>query len=306
LVVIAIIAVLIGLLLPAVQKVRAAALRIKCANNLKQIGLALHNYHDTKGQLPPAYAFIAPPAPPSPPGPLRAIDLPTGPIYVEPNWPGWGWATYLLGYLEQEALYQQIDFKQFADGPQVMNVRTTPLAAYTCPADLHVGRFTVLLGINKPVVDASTNSYAACFGSIGQMSSQPDQGDGIFYRNSKTRWDDVSDGLSNTIAVGERAAWFVQAPWIGVIPSGTVRTTPDAPVYRSSVFPASSMVMARIAKHQLNDPYSEPSDFFSPHTNVVQFVFADGSVHALRSDTDLTVLHALATRAGNETTPPVD
>src|SRR3982074_2962133 len=90
LVVIAIIATLIGLLLPAVQKVREAANRIRCANNLKQMGLACHNYHDANNILPPDYEATA--------------------VYPDTT-PGWGWAAYLLPYLEQNNLHRQIDFK---------------------------------------------------------------------------------------------------------------------------------------------------------------------------------------------------
>jgi prepilin-type N-terminal cleavage/methylation domain-containing protein len=304
-VVIAITAVLIGLLLPAVQTVRATAVRIKCANNLKQIGLALHGYHDTLGRMPPAYSYVPIPGEP-PPSVFRAIDIPPGDTYVEQNWPGWGWAAYLLDYLEQSPVARQIDFEQRADGPSALLLRVVPMPVYTCPADRPTGPFAVLGTNNKPVVQAATNSYAACYGALGVMSTQPDQGTGVFYRNSRTRLGDILDGTSNTVAVGERCAMFVQTPWVGVIPAGTVRTTPGAPVYRSSIYPASSMTMARFGNKPLNDPNSEPADFFSPHLNVVQFVFADGSVHALRTTTAQAVLWALATRSGGETVPPVD
>ena len=86
--------------------------------------------------------------------------------------------------------------------------------------------FTVLNQCGTPVVDAATNSYAACYGAGGDLTGQPGDGNGLFARNSAYRFLDVSDGLSNTIAVGERAALFVQTPWAGALSFATARTTP--------------------------------------------------------------------------------
>jgi prepilin-type N-terminal cleavage/methylation domain-containing protein/prepilin-type processing-associated H-X9-DG protein len=297
LVVIAIIAMLLGLLLPAVQKVREAANRTSCQNNLKQMGIALHAYHDTTAGLPSGYTFK--PLPVKPPYIGNIFDRPGGGVFGEWNSPGWGWAALLLPYIEQDSLARKIDPTLAVESPSFVTIRTTPLSIYLCRSDRETGVFTVRTLPGSPIADAATNSYAACYGAEGLVGAQPDAGNGVFFRNSHVRFADITDGLSNTLAVGERAALFTQTPWAGVITMGTARTTVDAPVSRSMIEPAPTLVMAHVHR-PLNDPLSEPYDFFSPHPGVVQFAFADGSVHALSMNTALAVVQALATRNGQE------
>jgi hypothetical protein len=187
------------------------------------------------------------------------------------------------------------------EGPTNRAPRTVPLRVYTCPSDYHTGVFTVqTYSSGKDLADAATNSYAACYG-LGQfLQFQPEEGNGIFYRNSRTQVAHILDGTSNTLAIGERAALFTQTPWAGVMSDGSARVTPNAPVYWSHTFPTPAMVLARVGFRPLNDAWSEPYDFFSPHQAVVQFVFADGSVRALQVGLDPQILGALATRAGEE------
>jgi prepilin-type processing-associated H-X9-DG protein len=158
----------------------------------------------------------------------------------------------------------------------------------------------VLTFDRQDLAQAATNSYAANFGSNRQITNKPDQGNGVFYRNSRVRLTDVSDGTSTTLALGERAALFTQTPWAGALTGGTCRTTPGAPVLRSHLEPSMVSTMAQAGGHTLLSVYSEPYDFFSPHPNLVQFVFADGSVHPLNPAMDQNVFLALASIAGGE------
>jgi hypothetical protein len=180
------------------------------------------------------------------------------------------------------------------------------MPVYECPTDAYAGLFVVNDELNAPVGDAWTNSYAACFGSFGLINVDPDNGSGLFQRNSHRRMRDCIDGTTNTLAIGERGAILTKTPWAGVMTGGTCRTRPGAPVYTAATEKAPAMVLARIGNRYINDPYSEPYDFFSPHHRVAYFVFADGSVHGISSDVDLAVLHALATRDGNEPTDNYD
>src|SRR5439155_24611557 len=134
--------------------------------------------------------------------------------------------------------------------------------------------------LNAPVAQVATNSYVASFGTGGPINIDPS--DGLFFRNSMVRSIEVTDGLSNTLALGERACLMAQSPWAGLVNTGTCRTTPNAPVYVSIIEPSPTLVLARVnGRRTLNDPNSEPYDYFSPHANVAMFAFADATVRRL-------------------------
>src|SRR5947209_6699415 len=145
LVVIAIIGTLVGLLLPAVQKVREAANRLKCQNNLKQIGLACHSYHDANQGFPPGY--------------LATASYTDG---ATDTTPGWGWGTFLLPYLEQDNLYRQIDRAQPVQNSPAIQ---TTVKAYLCPSDAPPPSAFPLTGpTGTSIVSAAPSSYAASCG----------------------------------------------------------------------------------------------------------------------------------------------
>lgn len=307
LVVIAVISILVSLLIPAVQAAREAARRTQCRNNLKQFGLGLQLYHDAHKLFPPGYLYDGPALPP-PPGIPRSAWLLDSPFwgYVMPNDPGWSWLALCLPYLEQNALYRQINFAYRVDLPQNDAIRTHRIALAVCPSDSESGVFTVFNNVGLPVSRAHSTSYAASYGCKGMINTNPDHGNGMFFRNRKIRLSDIVDGTSNTFALGERPALFTQVPWAGVITSGAARTTPGAPVYTSAVHQSPVMVLARVNNASLNSPYSEPYDFFSPHNGIVYFLFADGSVRPLSSTMDLPSLHALATIAGGDVVSQIE
>jgi prepilin-type N-terminal cleavage/methylation domain-containing protein/prepilin-type processing-associated H-X9-DG protein len=288
LVVIAIIAVLIGLLLPAVQKVREAASRVSCQNNLHQIGLALHLYHDGQGSFPPGYRC-----------------QPVNPNDPDQTAPGWGWAALLLPYLEQGNLAQQINLNLPVEDPNNLAARTTVVKVYVCPSDRSTGLFTIYDKNGAPLAQAATNSYAACHGTGDDLDEELDDFNGMFSRNSRVRFADVTDGTGTTIAVGEHGSFFTQTPWAGPVGFGTTRVTPGAPTTNpTAVEDAPTQTLVHVAVHPLNDPSSDPEDFFAPHTGAGMFLFVDGSVRPVRTGVSIAVLQALATRDGGEVVNP--
>lgn len=288
LVVIAIIAVLIGMLLPAVQKVREAANRASCQNNLHQIGLALHSYHDAQGSFPSGYR----------------CQPQANPDYTSP---GWGWAALLLPYVEQGNLAHQITFNLPVEDPSNLAARTMIVKLYVCPSDRSTGVFTITDKNNTSLAQAATNSYAACHGIGVDLDEELDDFNGMFSRNSKVRFADVTDGTSNTIAIGERGSFFTQTPWAGAVSFGTTRITPGAPTNNpTAIEDAPTQTLVHVAVHTLNDLNADPEDFFTPHTGNAMFLFADGSVRPVRRGISLSVLQAIATRNGGEVVNPDD
>ncbi len=296
LVVIAIIGILLGLLLPAVQKVRETAARTQCQNNLKQIALALHDYHDAQQSLPPGYFAVLP-----------YVDGATDTA------PGWGWAAFLLPYLEQGNLFARLNFTQPVQNSPAVQTR---VKVYLCPSDLPPpGAFPLPDGFGNTLCLAGPTSYAACCGSDASDTTAPD-GLGAFYRNSRIRLTDITDGTSETILVGERAWANANGIWAGAVPDGVIQrgaSNPCQPNIPGAWYPAATLVLAHA--HGNNplvdaDGSAGMDDFSSKHTAGSNFAFADGSVHFILSmpgdnpdgsypPLDLQ-FQALGTRAGGE------
>lgn len=260
LVVIAIIAILIGLLLPAVQKVREAAARTKCGNNLKQLGLALHNYASAQGTLPPGY---------------NGVGL---------N-PGWGWGSFILPYIEQPALAAQLGvptsiFGNGANPAPPTPLTQTRLSIFICPSD--TGPDLNPLKRNH----AKSNYRGFCGPTVPVYFYIDYDYGGVLYQNSRIALTDITDGTSNTLALGECKVDVptnkVGAIWVGMDDS-------IGSVYISDVFWSVDG-----GNYRLNGP--APQAFSSRHAGGVMFAFCDGSIHLLRDSIDPKIIEALAGR----------
>jgi prepilin-type N-terminal cleavage/methylation domain-containing protein/prepilin-type processing-associated H-X9-DG protein len=284
LVVIAIIAVLIGLLLPAVQKVREAANRAKCKNNLKQIGLALHHYHDRMGYFPPGYQTQ-----------VATDNSDLG--------PGWGWAAFLLDDLEQGNVSNTIRFDLPISDPENAAARNLVLPIFVCPSEIKTGTFTVVDMNGNPITSVARGSYVAMNGVLGVTDDAWDN-NGAFIRNHRFRIADITDGLSNTLFVGERATNMSSSTWTGAVTNGVVpaQRYPDPADQLANAEGAPALVLAHGSREHLpNNPLVFDADATSSyHIAGVNFLFGDGSVQSISNTIDGTVYEALLTRAGGE------
>jgi len=279
LVVIAIIGTLVALLLPAIQAAREAARASQCRNHLKQLGLALHQYHDCLTRLPPGWS----------------ANQPAGV-------PGWGWSSSLLHYLEQHNLELSIRLHLPIADPANQQARETPLPVLLCASDWHPKVATIFGGAGTgddegfaaniesgtPLFRIARSNYVGMFG-VSEIGNAPAAGEGTFYFLSRTRFAEITDGLSNTLLIGERYAKQGNPVWAGVVPGA-------------------NEAMARVVgvgDHVPNDPHHHFDDFASYHPGGVHFLYGDGSVQRLNNQIDIAVYQALCTRAGGETmTPP--
>jgi prepilin-type N-terminal cleavage/methylation domain-containing protein/prepilin-type processing-associated H-X9-DG protein len=290
LVVIAVISVLIALLLPAVQAAREAARRAQCLNNLKQIGLALHNYHDAIEAFPPGYVSV-----PGPDG--------------DNSGPGWGWAAMILPQIEQVSVFNGINFPLPIESPANQTVRLTQISTFICPSDSSfLPRFTVVDDSTSntipgaPICDVASSDYVGCFGT-GDVSDIPgrDFGEGLFFRKSGVRVASITDGTSNTIAVGEKSQNLARATWTGAVSHAAVPITELQAEDGLSPEGGGALVLSHTG--ELDGPNSRPAhadQFWARHPGGVNFVYADGSVRFLKEKRPLPLFRALATRQGGE------
>lgn len=300
LVVIAIIGILIALLLPAVQAAREAARRVNCTNNLKQIGLALHIYHDSAGRMPAGWMGVN--------GNAHAVNGPTG----------WGWAAAILPNMEQAAfaqdtLHQELSISSTPDNEVA---RATIIPGFRCPSDkgkdtsdingmtIATSNYVGVFGGYDPTgttSGATSGNLILILSNAASTTGAQAKGNGAFYHNSRVSFRDMIDGTSNTLVVGERATIEVPntspletyySTWVGNVGAGG----------------SSYDYIPRCLGAALTSPNPEPEttnsyfrqEFSSPHAGVAQFLLGDGSVRTVDDEIDATLYRGICTVNGGE------
>lgn len=324
LVVIAIIATLIALLLPAVQQAREAARRSQCKNNLKQLGIALHNYHDTHSAFPAGYFSYA-------------TSNGSGPAWanIDPQtWdaaPGWSWSAMLLPYLDQAPVYNALDINRACWDPSHAAIVQTKLPVFLCPtssggdepflvrdepgAPLLMGGSQVRFGRSHYV---ASHGQESCWGECGASTTgvifsniytkatttvtingdASRVADGPFFRNSRTKMRDVTDGTSNTIFLGEHSSNLSEKTWVGVVPGAfthpqftTPENGPDAAATLTLIHAGPSGGELDITGfpivHPINFPTFHVGQMYSEHTGGGHVCMGDGSVRFVSENIDL-------------------
>jgi prepilin-type N-terminal cleavage/methylation domain-containing protein/prepilin-type processing-associated H-X9-DG protein len=335
LVVIAIIAILISLLLPAVQKVREAASRLQCANNLKQIGLALHGYHGTAKVFPSAYVTQNPRGDGSAYGVSFGDDNRNGPT-------GFAWGVFLLPYLEQDNLYRQFNLSEPCWAPVNAVAARNKVPIFLCPsasgggdgfevqragADARHGvpitlssgstvffahsHYVTNAGIHQPW--GRTTAYSYDFNvpePIPANGGKLARIDGPFYRNSKTTIASVTDGLSNTVFVGEHSSYLSNKTWVGVVPGAVTPPRLDLRAWPSENNSGGCLVGVhsgpdthdhpQVIIHAPNDPFGHTDEMWGEHGYGCNVLFGDGSVRYITTFINPNSWVALSTKDGGE------
>lgn len=276
LVVIAIIGILIALLLPAVQAAREAARRINCSNNVKQVGLALQNYHGTFNQFP------------------------QGTHYGSGLTVGWSWSAVILPFIEQEIAGSLIDFDYGYNAPENADATRSIIPAYQCPSapDNQVGSCCSDIKGNAKYTseeDTGETNYTGIATHLGGYLFSQTDASGVLYSDSKVRIRDITDGTSQTLIIGE-VDLDQDDPWKQNNPS----RCPGENCYVGRYWAEGNI---STTFHGINSakPDMLIRAIISRHPQGAQFGFCDGHVSFINQDVDQLVLEKLTTRKGGET-----
>jgi prepilin-type N-terminal cleavage/methylation domain-containing protein len=273
---------MVALLIPGVQHAREMARKTQCSNNLKQVALALHNYHDVHNLFPPGY--------------IARDVAPSDSAAVETG-PGYAWGALLLPFLDQAFLFRTITFED-NPGPLIVTAGTL-LSVFRCGSD----------------PDSTASSYVGSFGfgSVTQTPGRP-AGPGILYRNSRVTADDVRDGTSNTFIVGERAGLhdfepegipvMAGAEWLAAFPGSSLEAGITG--HPRLMEAPGAMVLGTVGQdgpapvHATHCRTNHAAAFSSRHPGGAHFMTADGAVRFLSSDIDYSMYRRLGQRSDGQ------
>ncbi len=308
LVVIAIIAVLIGLLLPAVQKVRAAAYRMQCANNLKQLALAFHNYESANGRFPSGYAVK-----------LSPTTSPPVVTYYGPSDPegSRNWRAMLLPYLEQDSLRRQLDNPP-PDATGLKAPDAVRLKVFICPACVAKDNHLVTITSGADTFSIAVNCYLGNGGSDDPNISNPPwptppKRNGMLEYNTRVRVADVTDGTSNTLLLAERFHFDPVFDSFDPTPGATIDswgyfTGSDMDAWLYPVTAVNFQLPKSDAGLTGDAQWSEQVKRFdamgSGHPGGANCAMTDGSVRFVTNNISVLTLLQLATRSGGEVINP--
>jgi prepilin-type N-terminal cleavage/methylation domain-containing protein/prepilin-type processing-associated H-X9-DG protein len=299
LVVIAVIGILVSLLLPAVQMARESARRMQCSNNLRQIGIAMHLYHDALGKFPSGYVGD----PTHPDRISRTFDGPSG----------WAWGALLLPYLEGNNLHDQLQFRLPSWAPQHHVAVQTRLPVYLCPSAAGTNTVvTVRSEAGDPLGVFERSTYV---GNAGHdepwaypLLDWTEMANGPLYRNSNVRAATVLDGLSNTVFVGEHHPTISDKTWVGVIPGSIVCPNNPARHPFSECDEAATLVLTHSGPaaseldviHPPNSPLAHVCQMYADHPNGANVLLGDGSVRFISQFIRVDVWAAMCSMNGGE------
>lgn len=301
LVVISVIAVLISLLLPAVQSSREAARRIHCSNNLKQIGLGLAQYAHQFDCFPAGY--MTDEKGQGPHAPLDPDSLDSG--------PGWAYGVSILPFLEQSPLFASMNLNMPCYSTTQATSVNTVLSVYLCPSVSESSRsFKVTSQQSQTLANFARSHYILNAGNEEpwhyQTFDQRSIADGPFFRNSFMPIASFTDGLSGTMLAGEHTSLLSDKTWVGVVPGAVVCPAPAFAF--SSCDYAASMVLSHTGPaaqeknviHPPNSRMSHVNQMYAEHPGGVNIILGDGSVRFVRESINQRVWAALATNRGHE------
>jgi prepilin-type N-terminal cleavage/methylation domain-containing protein/prepilin-type processing-associated H-X9-DG protein len=297
LVVIAIIGVLVAMLLPAVQAARESARRTECVNHLKQIGVALQSFHDAQTRLPSAYLT-------QPGGVMGAADG------NGDAGPGWTFFVQIMPYVEAANVRDSLNLNLPCWSPANAGAVVRRLPDFLCPSVSEESLTYNVTDVNGATLAVlGRANYVACAGQLNVWDNPTANlmpiANGVFFRNSRVRLKDISDGTSHTIFIGEQTPLHNDSTWVGIVPGAV--TCPG------STFPFGK---CDLAAPQINvhagpggdvpafilppNTSSDPDAMYSEHSGGCNVLFGDGSVRFITDRINQLVWSAMSTRAGNE------